>query len=191
MSGETSSGEMSEARDETDAADAAARLGRWRRRRGLVALSVLALIAGAAGSWAFNRGAPTRQERDAAIIRAAIDPSTYVTPGDYNNMIVPIRNDSPYAVTVVGLYLPSAPKILWNGAWTVIQPGATAELRVNAPFACSAIPHTLKRPGSVPVLLRVLTVNGDSHASLRTSISGVIQYAADYCPAPTVAKKKA
>lgn len=160
-----------------------------RRRRSLIALSVLALIAGVAGSWAFNRGEPTRQDRNTAIIQAAVDPSTYVTPGDYDNLTVPIRNDSPYAVTVIGLYLPTAPKLLWDGAWTVIQPGGTADLRVQAPFGCAAIPHPLKRTGSVPVLVRVLTVNGDSHASLRTSISGVIQYAADYCPAPT--KKKA
>lgn len=160
-----------------------------RRRVGLIVLSVVAVIAGALGSWAFNRGAPTRQDRDAAIIRAAIDPSTYVTPGDYNDVTVPIRNDSPYAVTVIGLYLPTAPKLLWDGAWTVIQPGDTANLRVQAPFACSAIPHTLTHKSAVPVLLRVLTVNGDSHASLRTLVSGVIQYAADYCPAPE--KKKA
>jgi len=173
------------------AADATAQPAKRRRRRGLIALSVVALVAGAAGSWAFNRGAPTRQDRGTAVIRAAIDPSTYVTPGDYGNMTVPIRNDSPYAVTVIGLYLPSAPKILWDGAWTVIQPGQSANLKVNAPFACPAIPHTLKHTGTVPVLLRVVTANGESHASLRMSISGVIQYAADYCPAPTPTKKKA
>lgn len=191
------SGEINEA-DESNSSgsnemtdDAAAQPAKRRRRLGLIALSVVALIAGAAGAWAFNRGAPTRQDRGTAIIRAAIDPSTYVTPGDYSNVTVPIRNDSPYPVTVIGLYLPSAPKILWDGAWTVIQPGESADLKVNAPFACPAIPHTLKHPGTVPVLLRVLTANGDSHASLRTSISGVIQYAADYCPAPTPTKKKA
>lgn len=172
--------------------DAAAQQSAKRRRRtGLILLSVIAVIAGVAGSWAFNRGAPTREDRGTAIIRAAVDPSTYVTPGDYSNVTVPIRNDSPYAVTVIGLYLPTAPKLLWDGAWTVIQPGSTANLRVQAPFACSAIPHTLKHTSAVPVLLRVTTVNGASHASLRTSVSGVIQYAADYCPAPTPTKKKA
>lgn len=193
MSDEMNSAESNDTTDgvKNGATDAAARPAKQRRRRGLIALSVVALVAGAAGSWAFNRGAPTRQDRDTAIIRAAIDPSTYVTPGDYSNMTVPIRNDSPYAVTVIGLYLPSAPKILWNGAWTVIQPGQSTDLVVNAPFACPAIPHTLKRSGTVPVLLRVVTANGDSHTSLRTSISGVIQYAADYCPAPTPTKKKA
>lgn len=160
-----------------------------RRRRNLIVLCVLAVIAAAVGSWVFNRGAPTRQDRGTAIIRAAVDPSTYVTPGDYSNVTVPIRNDSPYAVTVIGLYLPTAPKLLWDGAWTVIQPGQTADLRVNAPFACPALPHTLTHKGAVPVLLHVLTVDGGSHASLRTSISGVIQYAADYCPAPTPTKK--
>lgn len=166
-----------------------------RRRAGLIALSVIAIIAGVLGSWAYNRGVQTRQDRDTAIIRAGMNPSTYVTPGDYDNMTVPIRNDSPYAVTVIGLYVVSAPKLSWNSAWTVIQPGATANLHVMAPYGCSAIPHTLKHIGAVPVLLRVLTANGNSHASLRTSISGVIQYAADYCakatPTPTPTKQKA
>jgi hypothetical protein len=170
---------------------AAPRQVKQRRRRGLIVLAVLAIIAGVAGSWTYNRGAPTRQDRSAAIIRAAIDPSTYVTPGNYNDVTVPIRNDGPYAVTVTGLYLPTAPKIFWDGTWTVIQPGQTANLRVDAPFACPAIPHTLKHTAAVPVLLRVQTIDGGSHASLRTSISGMIQYAADYCITPTPTKKKA
>ena len=167
------------------------RQARLRRRRGLIVLSVLGIIAGVAGSWTYNRGAPTRQDRSAAIIRAAIDPSVYVAPGNYNDVTVPIRNDSPYAVTVTGLYLPTAPKILWDGTWTVIQPGQTANLRVDAPFGCPAIPHTLKHAAAVPVLLRVQTIDGGSHPSLRTSISGMIQYAADYCAAPEPVKKKA
>lgn len=164
-----------------------------RRRQGLIVLAVLALIAGVASSWAYNNGLTTRQDRDNALVRAAVDPSAYAGPGDYNNMTVPIRNDSPYAVTVVGLFLPSAPRIEWNGAWTVIQPGGTASLEVNAPFGCAAIPHTLKHPGPVPVLLRVQTVNGNSHGPLRTFVSGMLQYAADYCAGLPVAaaKKKA
>lgn len=186
-------GDMTAADTTTDAApDAAAgQQAKRRRRGGLIVLAVLALIAGVAGSWEYNRGAPTRQDRDAAIIRAAIDPSTYVTPGDYNNVTVPIRNDSPYAVTVVGLYLPTAPKILWDGAWKVVQPGETVNLRVEAPYGCPAIPHTLKHTAAVPVLLRVQTIDGGTHASLRTTISGMIQYAADYCATPTPTKKKA
>jgi hypothetical protein len=202
-SGQVSGGDMTD-QDETvgtttDAADAAAAAtpssAKRRRRAGLIALSVVAILAGVLGSWAYNHGAPTRQDRDTAIIRAGMDPSTYVSPGDYDNMTVPIRNDSPYAVTVIGLYVVSAPKLSWNSAWTVIQPGATANLHLMAPYGCSAIPHTLKHIGAVPVLLRVLTANGNSHASLRTSISGVIQYAADYCakptPTPTPTKQKA
>jgi hypothetical protein len=162
-----------------------------RRRLGLIALSTLALIGGVAGSWAYNDGLPTRQNQDTATIRAAMDPSAYVTSGDYNDMTVPIRNDSPYAVIVVGLDLPTAPRILWNSAWAIIQPGTTAYLEVTAPYGCPALPHTLKHAGAVPVLLRVLTTNGDSHASLRTSVSGVLQYAADYCAVPTPPKKKA
>lgn len=162
-----------------------------RRRRGLILLAVLALTVGAVGSWTYNHGLTTRQDRDNAVIRAAADPSTYVSPGNYNTVTVPIRNDSPYAVTVIGLTLPTAPRILWNGAWTVIQPGDTVSLQVDAPFGCAAIPHTLKHAAPVPVLLRVQTVDGGSHGPLRAFISGMIQYAADYCAASTETKKAA
>lgn len=193
MSGDSVSGDGTSAEEKDNTVGATAVLPRAKRRRraSLIALAVLALVGGAAGSWAYNRGVQARQDDDTAIIRAAMDPSTYVAPGDYNSMTVPIRNDGPYAVTIVGVYLPSAPRIQWNSAWTVIQPGATVMLHVKAPSACAAIPHTLKHPGAVPVLLRVLTKNGDSHASLRTSVSGVLQYAADYCATPTPTKKKA
>lgn len=187
MSDETVGGET------TDAGSAGTAPRAKRRRRGelivLAVLAVLALVAGVVGSWAYNRDLPTRQTDDTAVVRAATDPSTYVTPGDYSQVTVPIRNDGPLAITVIGLYLPTAPRLLWDGAWTVIQPGATAELRVQAPFGCSAIPHALKHTAAVPVLLRVQTVNGNSHPSLRTTVTGMIQYAADYCAAPTPAKK--
>jgi hypothetical protein len=152
-----------------------------RRRAVLIAVALLTALGAAAASWAYNSGLPKRHEQDTAILRAAPDPSTYITAGDYSRMTVPIRNDGPDPVTVVGLYLPTAPQILWDGSWTVIQPGATANLRVEAPYSCPATPHALTHTGSVPVLLRVFTVNGNSHASLRTSVSGVLQYAADYC----------
>lgn len=160
-----------------------------RSRRGLlIALAVLALIAGVAGSWAYNRGVTSRQNNDTVLLHAAADPSTYVSPGDYYRVTVPVRNDSPFAVTIVGLYLPSAPKILWDGAWTQIPSGGTALLKVDAPSGCPAIPHTLKHTGFVPVLMRVVTVNGNSHPSLRTFVGGMLQYSADYCATPT--KKK-
>jgi hypothetical protein len=182
MSDETTGGETADA--------GTAPSVKRRRRGGLIVLAVLALVAGVVGSWAYNRDLSARQTNDTAAVRAATDPSTYVTPGDYSEVTVPIRNDGPLAITVIGLYLPTAPRLLWDGAWTVIQPGATAELRVQAPFGCSAIPHTLKHAAAVPVLLRVQTANGNSHASLRTTVNGMIQYAADYCPAPTLTKKK-
>ncbi len=161
-----------------------------RRRRGaLILLTVLALFAGVASSWVYNSGLPSRQRNDAAIVRAAVDPSTYAVPGDYYRVTVPIRNDSPFAVTVVGLYLPSAPRILWDGAWTVIRSGGTAALHVSAPFNCPAVQHKLKHTSAVPVLLRVRTVNGRSHPSLRTTVSGVLQYAADYCAAAPKKKR--
>jgi hypothetical protein len=63
---------------------------------------------------------------------------------------------------------------------------------VNAPFGCAAIPHTIEHPAPVLVLLRAQTVNGDIHTSMRTFISGALQYAADYCAeSPSATKDKA
>jgi hypothetical protein len=157
---------------------------RWRRYV-VIALAVLAAAGGVAGSWAYNSGYRTRAANDSAVIRSAADPSTYVTPGDRTRMTVPIRNDSPYAITVVSLLLPEAPRIVWNYAPTVIQPGTTAYLQVIAPGKCAAVPHPLKHTGPVDVTLRVVTVDGRPHGSLRMAVSGVIEYAADYCAVPT------
>ena len=208
--GETSgdSGDMSEAVTAADtgadtatgavAAEAAAEEGGagapWHRRRrnGLIGLAVLAAVVGAVGSWVYNSGYQTRASDNSAVIRAGADPSTYVTPGDLTKLTVPIRNDSPDAVTVVGLVLPSAQKIRWDGKETVIQPGETVYLQVNAPSSCAAVPHVVKKTTTASVLLNVQTANGMQHPRLRLSVSGVIVYAADYCapaPKPTATTK--
>jgi len=154
------------------------------RRYGLFGLAVLGLAVGVAGSWIYNSGYKTRAANSSAVIRSAADPSTYVTAGDYTELTVPIRNDSPDAITVVGLTLPDAPRILWDGKQTVIAAGSTAYLRVKTPSNCAAVPHPLESASSVNVTLRVLTENGKPHGSLRAAVSGVIQYAADYCALP-------
>jgi hypothetical protein len=158
-----------------------------RRRTGLIALTAAALLAGAAGSWVYNHGYKTRSADNSAVVRAAADSSTYVTAGDYTKLNVPIRNDSPYPFTVVGLTLPTAPRIVWDGARTVVQPGATAHLRVTTPSDCAATPHPLKQRISVRLVLRVVTASGKSHGGLKVSTVGVIQYAADYCAVATPA----
>lgn len=161
------------------------------RRYGLIGLAVLGVAAGVAGSWVYNSGYKTRAANNSAVIRSAADPSTYVTGGDYTELTVPIRNDSPDAVTVVGLTLPDAPRILWDGKQTVIAAGSTAYLHVKTPSNCAAVPHPVAKPSSVNVTLRVVTENGKPHGGLRAAVSGVIQYAADYCavaPSPSTTK---
>jgi hypothetical protein len=188
---ETASPETGTGEVMTDAAvpvDAGTRDVTTRRRRyGLIGLAVLAAVAGVVGSWVYNSGYKSREANNSAVIRSAADPSTYVAPGDFTELTVPIRNDSPDAITVVGLTVPNAPRILWDGKSTVIQPGSTAYLQVKAPSACAATPHPLPpRSSAVSVTLRVVTANGKPHGGLRTSVYGVIQYAADYCaPKPT------
>ncbi len=161
------------------------------RRYGLIGLAVLGVAVGVAGSWVYNSGYKTRAANSSAVIRSAADPSTYVTAGDYTELTVPIRNDSPDAITVVGLTLPDAPRILWDGKQTVIAAGSTAYLRVKAPSNCAAVPHPLAKTTAVNVTLRVVTENGKPHGGLRAAVSGVIQYAADYCaPAPSAGATK-
>jgi hypothetical protein len=155
--------------------------GATRRRYVLIGLALIGVIAGAAGSWIYNDGYKTRAANNSAVIRSAADPSTYVKPGDYTQLTVPIRNDSPYAITVVNLVVPSAPRIRWSGKATVVQPGATENFTVTAPSDCAAMPHTLKSSTPVTVILSAVTANGKLHNSLRAGVSGVLQYAADYC----------
>jgi hypothetical protein len=169
----------------TDETVAPAAVGR-RRRNGLIGLAVLGVVAGVAGSWVYNSGYKTRAANNSAVIRSAADPSTYVNAGDFTMLTVPIRNDSPDAITVIGLSLPDVPRIRWDGRQTVIQPGMTAYLRVKTPNDCWATPHPIADAKPVNVWLRVLTVNGKVHAPLKAAVSGVIQYAADHCtPTPS------
>jgi hypothetical protein len=160
------------------------------RRYGLIGLAVLGLVVGVAGSWIYNSGYKTRAANNSAVIRSAADPSTYVTPGNFTELTVPIRNDSPDAVTVVGLTLPDASRILWDGKQTVIPAGSTAYLHVKTPSSCAAIPHPLTSASSVSVTLRVTTANGKPHGGLRAAVSGVIEYAADYCASPSPSTTK-
>jgi len=153
------------------------------RRYGVIGLAVLGVAIGVAGSWVYNSGYKTRAANNSAVIRSAADPSTYVAPGNYTELTVPIRNDSPDTITVVGLTLPDAPRILWDGKQTVIPAGSTAYLHVKTPSNCAAMPHPLAGASSVNVTLRVTTANGKPHGGLRAAVSGVIQYAADYCAA--------
>ncbi|MGH3414929.1 MAG: hypothetical protein ACRDSS_00540 [Actinocrinis sp.] len=167
-----------------DAADGA---GRNRFSRGVLILAVLALVAGALGSVAYNHRHGAAPAGSATIVRSAADRSTYVTPGDFTAMTVPVRNDSTLPITVISLAVSDAPRIKWDGVHTVVQPGATADLRVNAPSQCAAMPHPLRREfaTSVTVILKIANAGGTSHGSLRALISGVLQYAVDLCSLPS------
>jgi len=155
------------------------------QHKGMLALAVLAAIGGVAASWSYNSGYKTRAANDSAVIRSGADLSTYVTPGQYTEVTVPIRNDSPEAITITGLRLPTAPSITWSGEPVVVQPGTTVYLHAATPSNCPAIPHALKHAGPVSVIVRAVTSNGRTHGTLRAAVSGVIQYAADTCAVPT------
>jgi hypothetical protein len=172
---------------ETSATDAgvSSRGAALRRHKVLVALAVLAAIIGAASSWKNNGGFRTRAANDSAVIRSGADLSSYVAPGIYTELTVPIRNDSPYAITIIGLSVPNAPRLAWHGSPVRVQPNATVYLRITTPSACAAVPHALKSSGPVTVAVRALTVDGKMHGSLRATENGVIQYAYDYCAVPT------
>lgn len=159
-----------------------------RRRTGVVVLLALAAIGGAVGSWVYNHGYKVRAANNSAVIRSGANLSTYVSPGDYTAVTVPIRNDSPYQVTVIGLTVPNAPKLQWDDLQTVIPPNSTANLRLFTRGECEASPHPLKVGGPVTVVVRVLTINGKMHGSLQELISGAIQYADDRCAIPSASE---
>lgn len=151
-------------------------------------LVAVAAIAGAVGSWVYNHGYKVRAANNSAVIRSGADLSTYVSPGDYTAVTVPIRNDSPYQVTVIGLSVPNAPKLVWDQQQAVIPPNATANLRLYTRGACAAVPHVLKGHKPVTVVVRVLTINGKMHGSLQELINGAIQYADDRCAIPSASE---
>lgn len=154
--------------------------------RSVLILSLAALVLGALGSWAYNHKYGPAPAGSGTVVRAAADRSTYVAPGDFTAMTVPIRNDSKFPITVLSLVVTDAPRIKWDGKHTVVQPGATANLQVNAPSQCAALPHPLRREfaSSVTVTLKIANPNGKSHGLLRTFVSGVLQYAVDVCSLP-------
>lgn len=172
---------------ESSAADRASSVGR-RRRIAVGVLMGLAAIAGAVGSWVYNHGYKVRAANNSAVIRSGADLSTLVSPGDYTAVTVPIRNDSPYQVTVIGLTVPNAPKLQWDDLQTVIPPNSTANLRLYTRGECQAVPHALKQSGPVTVVVRVLTINGNMHGSLQELINGAIQYADDRCAIPSASE---
>ena len=172
---------------EQEAASADSATGR-RRRLGVGLLVAVAAIAGAAGSWMYNHGYKVRAANDSAVIRSGADLSTYVEPGDYTAVTVPIRNDSPYPVTVIGLTVPNAPKLLWDHKQVVVAPNTTADLRLFTRAECEAAPHALKQSGPVTVVVRVLTIDGKMHGTLQELISGAIQYADDRCAIPSASE---
>ena len=169
------------------AADLASSVGR-RRRVGVAVLVAIAAISGAVGSWVYNHGYKVRAANNSAVIRSGADLSTYVSPGDYTAVTVPIRNDSPFDVTVIGLTVPNAPKLQWDNLRTVIPPNSTANLRLFTRGECEAAPHALKQRGPVTVVVRVLTINGKMHGSLQELINGAIQYADDRCAIPSASE---
>ncbi|MBS2963053.1 hypothetical protein KGA66_08360 [Actinocrinis puniceicyclus] len=159
-----------------------------RRRTGASLLVAVATISGAVGSWVYNHGYKVRAANNSAVIRSGADLSTYLTAGDYTAVTVPIRNDSPYEVTVIGLTVPNAPRLEWDSVHTVIAPNSTADLRVYTRGACEAAPHTLKSHKPVTVVVRVLTINGKMHGSLQELVKGAIQYADDRCAIPSASE---
>ena len=159
-----------------------------RRRIGIAVLMAVAAIAGAVGSWVYNHGYKVRAANNSAIIRSGAQLSTYVSPGDYTAVTVPIRNDSPYQVTVIGLTVPNAPKLVWDHQQVVIPPNATTNLRLYTRGECAASPHPITHRQPVTVVVRVLTINGKMHGSLQELISGAIQYADDLCAIPSASE---
>lgn len=159
-----------------------------RRRVGVSLLVALAAIAGAGGSWIYNHGYKVRAANNSAVIRSGAYLSTYASPGDYTAVTVPIRNDSPYQVTVIGLTVPNAPKLVWDRQQAVIPPNTTADLRLFTRGKCEAVPHPIKGHKPVTVVVRVLTINGKMHGSLQELINGAIQYADDRCAIPSASE---
>jgi hypothetical protein len=154
----------------------------FRGPRTLIALAAAAALAGSVGAWKYDAGLRNEpKDNNVAMIGSGADLSSYVSQGVYTEMTVPIRNDSPDAITIVGLKVLAAPRLAWEGPAVRVQPGSTVFLRVKAPDDCPAVPHRLKSRGAVTVLVRVETVNGRVHDSLRAGDYGVIQYAYDYC----------
>lgn len=173
---------------ETGPAEATGSVVHRRRRVGVAVLVALAAIAGAVGSWVYNHGYKVRAANNSAVIRSGADLSTYVSPGDYTAVTVPIRNDSPYQVTVIGLTVPNAPKLFWDHQQVVVPPNTTTNLRMYTRGECEAVPHALKQRGPVTVVVRVLTINGKMHGSLQELVNGAIQYADDRCAIPSASE---
>jgi hypothetical protein len=156
--------------------------GRRRRKRFvLVAVALAGVIVGVVGSWAYNIGFMSRAADNSAIIRTGADPTTFLNPPlDRHSVVLPIANNSPDAVTVVGLIMLAEPSIKWNGDEVTIPAGQTANVVMVTPSACpvTVLPQLL--PADAQVYLRVTTVNGKLHG-ITLTYSGVVAYALAEC----------
>ena len=155
--------------------------GRRRRRVVLLAVVVAAVIAGAMGSWAYNIGFVSRAADNSAIIRTGADPTTFLHPlSDRHSVVLPVANNSPDAVTVIGLTLPADINIAWDGAEVTIPAGQTADVVMVTPDYCPVTVLPQLQPAQAQVTLRVNTVNGKPHG-VSLDYSGVLAYAVAEC----------
>jgi hypothetical protein len=127
----------------------------------------VAVAACALGIWhgaTYGALRPHRPAVDQAVIRTGTDPSTYAsTSANPNAVTVPVRNDSPFAVTVIKLWLNDAPKLGWDRRNAVIQPGQTVDMVLRGPADCVVTGTGDANAKPVDVSLRVVTVDGKPH----------------------------
>jgi hypothetical protein len=155
-----------------------------RRRAGIAVLVLAAALVAGAKSWSWNSGLPDRVASNSAIIRVGADTSAYVSAADSSGYSVPVRNDSPYPITVVSLKVPAAGNIVWDGRHTVIQAGQTEYLTVLRPRGCSTSVPPQAAPSPAYVTMRVTTRDGKPHGNLRVGIGGALAYAVKECGTP-------
>ncbi|HEY3870147.1 MAG TPA: hypothetical protein VGM10_17415 [Actinocrinis sp.] len=154
---------------------------RWRRRFVLVAVAVVAVVAGVIGSWAYNIGFASRAADNSAIMRSGADPSTFLNPtSDRHSVVLPVANNSPDAVTVVGAYIQADQSIKWNGDEISIPAGQTANVVMVTPDSCPVTVLPQLQPAQAEVYLRVTTVNGKPHG-ITLAYTGVVAYAVAEC----------
>jgi hypothetical protein len=148
---------------------------------GIAALAVVAIILGVVIGIAWNNGRTNRDTAKDLLINNAADPSTYVFHGDTPvGFTVPLRNDSPFTVTLTYLHVPGMPKASWSGTATKIQPGATAAVAVTAPPGCVVKTGQPLPFHTVVVWLIVRSANGDS-TKLTLSVPGIAQSVQQQC----------
>lgn len=159
-----------------------------RRRAGIAALIIVAAAAAGIESWSVNVRTQDRAAANSAIVRPGADDSTRLTANGVSGFSIPVRNDSPYPITVIGLSLPAAGNLHWDGRHLVIPAGQTAYLAVRGANGCAVAlpPQVDPSPGPSPadVILRVDTIDGKPHGGLRLGINGALAYAVKECGIP-------